>query len=56
MESLQATMKAKFDHSAETGVKIGFKLPDGNKTEHVFTSSSTVKVYIQECLCDVMHL
>lgn len=49
-------MKAKFDHSADAGVKMGFKLPDGNKTEHTFSSCSTVKVCIHALPCHLHSL
>lgn len=38
-------MKEKFARSADSGVKIGFRLPDGNKTDHTFPTCSTVKVH-----------
>ena len=44
-EQLQAVMKSKFSSSNDSGIKIGFKLPDGSKTEYVFKENSTVKVY-----------
>lgn len=37
-------MKSKFSSSNNLGIKVGFKLPDGNKTEFVFRENSTVKV------------
>ncbi len=38
-------MKSKFSSTNDSGIKIGFKLPDGKKTEYVFRENSTVKVY-----------
>ena len=37
-------MKAKFQSCEDSGVKIAFKLPSGEKTCHVFSDSGTVKV------------
>lgn len=42
LEQLRATMKEKFARSADSGIKIGFRLPDGNKTDHTFPTCSTV--------------
>ena len=44
-EQLQAVMKSKFSSSNDSGIKIGFKLSDGSKTEYVLKQNSTVKVY-----------
>ena len=45
VEQLQAVMKSKFSSNNNAGIKVGFKLPDGNKTEFVFRENSTVKVF-----------
>lgn len=37
-------LKAKFQHLTVSGVKIGFKLPDGTQTHYVFPHCSSVKV------------
>ena len=47
---LQRSMADKFQRNpvSITGVKVGFKLPDGNKIEHVFSSASKVKVRMDD--------
>ena len=42
-------MKAKFQSCEDSGVKIAFKFPSGEKTCHVFSDSSTVKVRMCTC-------
>ena len=46
LQKVRCLMKSKFDCSdcSDTGIKIAFKLPDGNKHEYKFPSHSTVKV------------
>ena len=44
-EQLQAVVNSKFSLSNDSGIKVGFKLPDGSKTEYIFQHNSTVKVY-----------
>ena len=41
---VQSVMKSKFSCSSDSGIKVGFKLPDGSKTEFVFQENSAVKV------------
>ena len=37
-------LKAKFQHSTLSGVKIGFKLPNGTQTHTVFLTAPLVTV------------
>ena len=47
VKKLQDMMKSKFVDKNESeidGIKVGFKLPDGTKTENLFTKNAVVKV------------
>ena len=51
--TLRCYVKSKFERSlsSDSGVKIAFKLPDGSKTEHIFSSHSIVKVLVTIFMC-----
>ena len=54
--TLRCYVKSKFERSlsSDSGVKIAFKLPDGSKTEHIFSRHSIVKVYVTILVCQTV--
>ena len=56
VQQLQVVLKSKFHNSNASGIKVGFKLPDGRKEEYTFAESATVKVSTDTILIVVLIL
>jgi len=54
IEKLREEMSMKFDDKSNVaGIKIAFRLPNGEKTEHIFSKTAIVKV--SHCLLNICN-